>query len=215
MALAPLAARFWRRVTFCDHGDTCPDCCWLWHGQIVRGHGQFSVTHTLGHGNINNVQPATRACWWLTHGVWPPTRSVVQTCDTPLCVQPAHLCLGTPEARHAQVLRRHARTLLEALQAVYPAGLGRMTISHETFGRVLCAADLDRITQLLLAQHRITVQVVPRADGIGRKTILTAVPGDPPAQGCLSWTARDDAHGVCGPSGVRRPGGGSGSTRPL
>jgi hypothetical protein len=81
---APLADRFWPKVdkTTSLHG------CWLWTSATVRGYGEFSVPG-------GKVVYAHRLAWELTHGPIPDGLLVCHDCDTPLCVNPAHLFLGT------------------------------------------------------------------------------------------------------------------------
>jgi hypothetical protein len=73
----------------------------------------------------------------------------------------------------------NADTLLMALEAAYPEGLARKTILEETFQRNVRADELDRVINLLLTHHRITVQEVLPAKGPGRaKQILTCLPNE-------------------------------------
>lgn len=71
--------------------------CWLWTASVDKdGYGVFSITlpadgrparqhHTRGH----------RFAYELAHGPIPKGRLVMHSCDTPRCVNPAHLSLGT------------------------------------------------------------------------------------------------------------------------
>lgn len=80
----PLADRFWPRV------NKTPSC-WFWTG-----------TQTLGYGYINSDggrsgqnMRAHRVAWILTRGPIPKGMCVLHTCDQKLCVNPAHLELGS------------------------------------------------------------------------------------------------------------------------
>lgn len=67
--------------------------CWLWTGMNSRGlNQQFSYGRI-----IVNARPllAHRVSWQLHHGEIPEGVSVLHRCDTPICVNPAHLFLGT------------------------------------------------------------------------------------------------------------------------
>jgi hypothetical protein len=75
------AARFWAKV------DRGPDC-WLWRGaRATNGYGQVRVDYRL----------------WLAHRyalvldgrTAPDHMMVCHSCDTPLCVRPHHLFIGT------------------------------------------------------------------------------------------------------------------------
>lgn len=81
--------RFWANVD--RSGGT--DACWLWTGGTdTNGYGQLSVGGRL--------RLAHRMSWELTYGPIPPgrhygTTCVCHKCDTPACVNPAHLFLGS------------------------------------------------------------------------------------------------------------------------
>jgi hypothetical protein len=72
--------RFWSKVT---KGDGC----WLWTGSTTRGYGTFS----LGGG----PKYAHRISYELALGAVPDGMGVLHRCDTPLCVRPEHLFVGT------------------------------------------------------------------------------------------------------------------------
>lgn len=75
------ATRFWRHV------DTSGEC-WMWTGGRSRkGYGELSI----GRRNLQTH----RFAWELMHGAIPPGKQVLHDCDTPACVNPAHLRLGT------------------------------------------------------------------------------------------------------------------------
>lgn len=77
----PLAERFWRYV----HKT---DSCWLWTGTVSKAYGRIWD----GHGH---QQAAHRASWELHYGDIPAGLWVLHHCDTPLCIRPDHLWLGT------------------------------------------------------------------------------------------------------------------------
>ena len=77
--IAPLAARFWRRVQKTPH-------CWLWQGAVTR--------NGTGILNLNRRQvPARRVAWFLTIGNVPKGARLLSRCGTPACVRPDHLAL--------------------------------------------------------------------------------------------------------------------------
>lgn len=78
----PIGDRFWAKV---DKSSKC----WLWTGGTTRGYGTFFV------GIHERAVPAHRVSWQLANGPIPDGLWVLHECDTPLCVRPDHLFLGT------------------------------------------------------------------------------------------------------------------------
>lgn len=63
------------------------DGCWLWTGTSTKGYGRFWW-------NGEQV-PAHRVAYLLFCGPLQPEALVLHRCDTPLCVRPDHLWVGT------------------------------------------------------------------------------------------------------------------------
>lgn len=81
------AERFWEKVKKTDS-------CWLWTASVnVGGYGQFSSNPTPARPQEPYL--SHRVAYALTHGECPAHKVVMHTCDTPACVNPAHLRLGT------------------------------------------------------------------------------------------------------------------------
>ncbi|MDV6376331.1 HNH endonuclease [Deinococcus arenicola] len=80
-------ARFWSHV---DRAGTC----WLWTGTLnPHGYGRLEAVTVSGD---RAYLLAHRYSYMLIHGAMPAGGLVVRhTCDTPLCVNPAHLVAGT------------------------------------------------------------------------------------------------------------------------
>ena len=116
----PISERFWPKV---DKTDTC----WLWTGaKNDKGYGQIR--------SPGRIDFAHRLSWTLERGDIPPGLSVCHHCDTPLCVNPDHLFLGTQQdnsrdmgqkgragaTRHPEIVRgeRNGRSRLTTAQVV-------------------------------------------------------------------------------------------------
>lgn len=81
----PVADRFWEKVD--KSGD-----CWLWTAATAFwGYGVFQ----LGRGPGEGIVRAHRWSWEQAHGPIPDGLFVCHHCDTPACVRPSHLFLGT------------------------------------------------------------------------------------------------------------------------
>lgn len=80
----PLADRFWEKVNKTD-------TCWLWTAATDRrGYGKISAG-----GHSGRFLTAPRVAWELARGPIAVGLSVLHRCDTPACVNPDHLFLGT------------------------------------------------------------------------------------------------------------------------
>jgi hypothetical protein len=118
--------KFWARVDVRG-----PDECWLWKAGRTRG------GYGAAYGPRNLHLPAHRLSWELANATEvPPGLFVCHTCDVPLCVNPAHLFVGTTFDNMADAARkgRTSRSITNAqvleLRALYSAGTPRMELSR-------------------------------------------------------------------------------------
>lgn len=82
---APFEERFWSQVNKTD-------TCWLWTGTVNMG-GYGRLMRAVG--EKPRLILAHRASYELHVGPIPVDRYVLHKCDTPACVRPDHLWLGT------------------------------------------------------------------------------------------------------------------------
>jgi hypothetical protein len=87
------ADRFWAKV---DKGGPIPPHrpelgpCWIWTGATTEwGYGKLHVEKVW--------YVAHRRSYEMRHGAVPPGLLVCHRCDTPACIRPAHLFLGTSQ----------------------------------------------------------------------------------------------------------------------
>lgn len=95
----PLAVRFWRKVEQTDG-------CWLWRGG--RGNGRYGLVRVgpFDDGLPRRQRLAHRVAYELEHGSIPDGAVICHTCDTPRCVNPAHLVAATQSANVKDAYRK-------------------------------------------------------------------------------------------------------------
>lgn len=107
----PLKDRWAAKVDFRGPND-----CWEWQASISSG----------GYGHIGDdycgrLLTAHRVAWQIYHGNIPEKMYVLHSCDNTLCVNPAHLFLGTQtDNMHDMVQKgRHRRGRVNATHCPY------------------------------------------------------------------------------------------------
>ncbi|QIB36543.1 HNH endonuclease [Ancylobacter pratisalsi] len=98
-----LAERFWQKVDVSGG----PHACWLWKGaRCSNGYGHISAPRPL-----RTTWKAHRVSYLLNKGD-PIGWCVCHRCDVPMCVNPAHLFLGTVKDNTADMLAKGRPTCL-------------------------------------------------------------------------------------------------------
>ncbi len=91
-----------------------PDGCWLWIGNTSKeGYGRLRTGPRSG----SRVQLAHRVMWEAIHGPIIGDLDVLHHCDTPACVRPDHLYLGTQaDNNRDRTVRERGRSRLNSAQ---------------------------------------------------------------------------------------------------
>lgn len=117
----PVPRRFWTKVREDERG------CWLWQSNTLRGYGQIGLSRN---GGRQRWVLAHRVAWELVHGVEVPAGMVIRhRCDVSLCVNPAHLLLGTPLDNVNDQKERHRLTF--GRSPLPPAGLRQEVVQDQ------------------------------------------------------------------------------------
>ena len=97
-AARPLEERFWNMVS-----KGAPNECWEWKGAIyTNGYASFSLKRN---GRWRPTK-ASRVCYAITKGPMPAHLEVMHSCDNRICVNPAHLSLGTKSDNMQDAIRK-------------------------------------------------------------------------------------------------------------
>jgi hypothetical protein len=92
-----IAERFWPKVKKMPSNG-----CWLW--MAGTRYGGYGVIGSGGH--FGTMRAAHRVSWELHRGPIPEGLLVLHRCDTPLCVRPSHLFLGTQNDNITDCIRK-------------------------------------------------------------------------------------------------------------
>lgn len=127
-----LMREMWARVEKTDQ-------CWLWRGALAgKGYGVFTID-----GKLKYVH---RVVWELFNGVEiPDGEEIRHSCDTPSCVNPAHLITGTRSDNMQDCIGRkrfrrgnrhpHAKLTFEQAQEIrrrWTEGNGKWGLQRES-----------------------------------------------------------------------------------
>lgn len=110
-----LPIRFWAKV----RKSTEPNGCWLWTGAKLKS-GGYGAIRVGGRNGITNR--AHCLSWTWACGDIPPGMFICHHCDTPACVRPNHLFLGTAADNSHDMVRKG--------RYVQPTNCGHAGIEH-------------------------------------------------------------------------------------
>ncbi len=138
--------------------------CWLWMGyRHYKGYGEFRFD--------GRQEKAHRVAWLLFRGPIPGDLHVLHVCDTPPCVRPDHLYLGTEldNARDREARGRgHDRSLPRPWAVGLLCGIrnGRARLTPETAEEIRRRRAMGE-----------TINALARAFGVSHGTAWNAVHG--------------------------------------
>lgn len=155
-----IAPRFWAKVD----RVTTPDGCWLWLASCYPdGYGQFKVS--------NKNHRASRISYELAHGPIPDGLLVCHNCpdgDNLLCVNPAHLWLGT--------VKQNAQDMVAKGRA--PDGSWLRPLCGEENPRAKLTASQVATIREVFAAGGVTFAALARTYGVTNTLIIKIVRGE-------------------------------------
>lgn len=138
-----ISDRFWSKVNY--NGYPRFDRCWLWKGAPdADGYGRFNVR--------GKSEKAHRIAYELKYGWYPAGKVVRHSCDTPLCVRPAHLIAGTQADNLADMYERGRNAQPRGERAA------RAKLSEAQVIAIRCRAALGATARQLSAEFGIAHQ---------------------------------------------------------
>lgn len=132
-----------------------PSGCWLWIA-AKNGHG-YGLSYIRADGKRVS-QHAHRAAWLAWRGPIPEGLFVLHRCDTPACVNPDHLFLGTQQDNVADMVTK-----------------GRAQRGAKNGMAVLTEADAARIKRRIAAGENHAN--IARAEGVSRPLVSMIASG--------------------------------------
>jgi len=157
-------SRFWSKVQ-----RVGPNECWLWQGSCHHhGYGAFGVRSKVMRTQHDKIIQAHRLAYRLKYGPIPAGLCVCHRCDTPGCVNPRHLFLGSHGDNMRDCIRKgrlkpglvygepHYRAVLtendvRAIRRKYATGRFRKTDLARKYG--VSRTQITRIVSRLAWKH--------------------------------------------------------------
>lgn len=119
--------------------------CWLWGASVDRsGYGQF--------GMLGRCAKSHRVSYALYVGEIPAGMHVCHKCDTPSCVNPSHLFLGTDADNHSD---RDRKGRVQRGSKHY-----RSNLTDEDIRAIRSAKEPQRVTASKFGVHQSTVSYI-------------------------------------------------------
>jgi len=157
-----LLRRYWAKVD-----KRGPDECWPWTGGASEhGYGKLHPD-----GKTGSPLRAHRVGHLIATGEWPET--VLHTCDTPPCQNPAHLVSGDQEANLADMRAKGRQASGSALSDAIRGGIPR---GERHYKAKLTDAQREEI-KVRYAAGGVTQQELADEYGIGRPHVSFIVSG--------------------------------------
>lgn len=151
-----LADRFWPKVEKTSG-------CWLWRGaRLKTGYGSINRG---GHDGAS--VKAHRASWELHFGTIPTGLHVLHRCDTPLCVRPDHLFLGS----HADNMRDMAQKRRSTIGDRNPSRLYPERVARGSRNGNAVINDIAVLCVRYLGSCGLPQPLIAGAYGISQSTV--------------------------------------------
>lgn len=138
--------------------------CWLWSaGTCSRGYGNFKVK--------NKTLAAHRVSYLIHFGSVPSGLQVLHKCDTPACVRPDHLFVGTGADNMADKVAKGRQARGESVTR------NRRSLVGSRNGRAILTAEVVQQIKDSWSFRKITQKDLARKFGISLATVSRILRG--------------------------------------